>query len=285
MAVTHSDFFIPLASGYPMPSRGYSASDYKLAVRVSADYGIPTPPGFSVRPAVCYFHGSSANDYLSGPLLDGLVSKGYRVISCMALGSGASSVSPYRYGYGNVNAPHFTAHFIKDAWWVESLIQAFDLDDPSSQDILCLLGHSRGAAACLAWAAGYSGRTQFNLPALKGILASGATVAGLGDMSWNDMNRNINTMSGIVNLLKVKTILAYGNVDTYAPPDYARRLQMALPEGVTDKYFVTPGDAPHEWTNSAEYSHYAVMWAEQILTGAVITDKDGNPAISGATMP
>lgn len=276
MAIVFSDTQIPLPPGFPLPSpTRYNAANFYYAARLYFDDAVNYP---GQRPLVVYFHGSSATTYLTGPLLNALCAEGYQVLAIMTLGV-LSPSNPFRYGYGNVSAPHFTAHFIKDAFWVEAAMSALNLDDPSGTDVVAL-GHSRGAAACLAWAAGYSGRTSF--PArLKGVFASGATVAGLGDLSWNDMNRNINTMSGIVNLLKPKTVMAYGNIDAYGPPDYSRRLQMALPEGVTDKYFVTPGDAPHEWTNMTAYAPLAAMWVKQLLTGATITDKDGNPAIAG----
>lgn len=271
MARVDSFVDIPLAPGYPMPSVRLNASDYKLSARVSYD------DSFTTDKLCFYFHGSGSTDFLEGPLLDALLADGFSVVCTMALGSGSSSPSPYRYGYGNVNAPHFLAHFIKDAWWVESVIAAYEPGFDASTGVI--LGHSRGAAAALAWAAGYSGRTSFP-EGLKGVVASGATVAGLGDLSWNDVNRNINTLSGIVNRLRVKTIMAYGNLDTYGPPDYARRLQMAIPEGA-ETYMVTPGDAGHNWTNSAEYSHLAAMWAGQIVSDAEVTDKDGNPAVTG----
>src|SRR5690606_1214287 len=273
MAIIVIDSQIPLPPGFPMPASVYNASTYRLALRQTYDDALLDSNNVRM---VFYFHGAGSPGFLEGPLVDQLVSSGYFVIMIMAPNAPGSDRIPYRHGYGNVNAPHFTAHCIKDAWWGE--VGGILLEN-STQAQGVFIGHSKGGTACLSWAAGYTGRTS--LPSnLKGIIANGSTVGGLGNGSWNDVNRNINSLSPIVAQLKAKTILAYANNDAFAPPDYARRLQTVIPPDA-ETYMMSPGDFPHQWMNTPEGAPIVIDWVGQLMDDQPILNVDGSPAVPG----
>lgn len=278
MALVVNDAALPLPADYPMPSVKYDPTTMHFAVRVAYDDEVPS------KGSVIYFHGSGTTGPLTGPLFDALVAAGYTLYSVQYFGVGDSSPNPFRYGYGNVNAPHFTSHFIKSGWWVEAAVRALA---PSIPTDVVLLGQSFGAAALLTWSAGYTG-TKTVLPNIKGILANGATVAGLGDLSWNDVNRNINSLTPIVQQLKDRTLMVYGGQDQYAPPDYVKRLQMAIPLD-TETYVLTPGSTyGHTWINeSPANAALVVEWVDQLIDGLPILRGGGSsvPAIPGPATP
>lgn len=273
MAIIVQDSKMPLLPGFPMPASVYDASTYRLAVRFMYDDELLDIDDIRF---VFYFHGAGSSGFLEGPLVDQLLSSGYYVILVMAPNAPGSDRIPYRYGYGNVNAPHYTAHFIKDGWWVETSSPLFS-DFPQAKAVL--IGHSKGGTACLSWAAGYTGRSSLP-PQLKGIIANGATVGGLGNGSWNDVNRNINSLSPIIAGLKAKTILAYADNDAFAPPDYARRLQTVIPPDA-ETYMMSPGDFPHQWVNTPEGAPIVVNWVNQLMNDQPILNVDGSPAVPG----
>lgn len=279
MAIHEQTVDIPLATNFPMPSYMYDPSDYHFQVRSYED-----DTWTSVDGVVFYFRGSGASGWpdSNSPLVQAIHGKKYILVTLASFGvADASEAAPYRYGYGNVNAPHFTAHWIRTAWEVASVLEYFDnLVVP-----YVILGHSRGAAAALAWAAGYCGEDSpdpTSYPMLKGIVASGATVAGLGGYRWNDMPRNINSMCNLLALNKVKTLACWGGADELAPPDYVKRIQQAIPKG-KDTYVLTPGPSHgHNWTGSAAGAPIVSRWIEQVMTDSPITLADGvTPAVAG----
>lgn len=300
MAIVFDDFFIPLApvgssglvgnfghaSYWPLPSSHYKREDYQFDTRRYYDSSWPNGEPPSGR-YVFLFHGSGATGHVSAsaPHIRAMVNAGICVIHPLFFGVRNSSPSPYRYNYGNVNAPHFMSHFIKTAIWPEAVYK-WALDNLSPDSAFMFLGHSMGAGACVAWGSNFFGRSvsgSFD-PRYKGMVANAATVAGLGDNTWNDVMRNINTLSQIIYLLRTgqRVILTYSNLDGYAPPDYSRRLQMAIRPG-RDIYMVSPGNQPHSWMGLNDATGAMVLlWVNQVLSGAEVTERDGvTPAVAG----
>lgn len=279
MAVIEITTDIPLAANFPMPSYMYDPSDYHLQIRSYVDDTWSSYDGM-----VLYFRGSGASGWpdINSPLVQEIVGKKYYLAVLSSFGvAGSSEASPYRYGYGNVNAPHFTSHWIRTAWEVTSALEFFgNIPLP-----FAILGHSRGAAAALAWGAGYCGEDALgpdDYPMLKGIVAAAPTTAGRGGYRWNDMPRNINSMSNLMALNKVKTLACWGGADDLAPPDYVKRIQQVIPEG-KDTYVLTPGpDFGHNWIGSAAGAPIVARWIEQVMTDSPITLADGvTPAVAG----
>lgn len=281
MAVVETVYTVPMAENFPMPNTNYNTvpKAYHFQIAQYAD------PATAEDKYVIYHPGSGATTFIGdGPLVRELTSRGYQVLSFAYYGmADASPLSPYRYGYGNVNAPHFTAAWIRFAWEVVSSLEwmlATIGDNP-----FVLAGHSRGASAVLAWAAGFCG---VDTPApgsyanLRGIFCSAPTIAGLGNLRWNDMNRNLNSISNLWALNELRTVMTFGGDDKYAPPDYVKRLQMVLRED-QETYVVTPGaTVGHSWINSPQYAEYAGMWLEQLMEQTPITRVDGvTPAVPG----
>lgn len=295
---------LPLAPGYPMPISEefgvarYDRDSYVLPAKIYRDSTWGADIG--ARPIVIYLHGSGSTDFITGPLVDSLIERGIAVAAVMAPGALANPHWPnetgdlsgprYRYGYGNVNAPEFIGLFCKDAWWAETAVLGISALYPDNPK--CLLGHSRGGSASLAWSAGYAARKgveldQFNM---KGVISSGATVAGLGNYSWNDMNRNLNIMSQIVaNLNARKHLLCYADEDAFGPPDYVQRLKLMAPTASVNErgttYFLSAGPYGHPWTNAPESAHQAAQWALELLTDSPIMTIAGVPAIPGTAAP
>lgn len=276
MAILHKDIQIPLASGHPLPSNRYNESDYYYAARIYYDSSWSNEE--RGRTLVPYFHGSGASDYLTGPLLDGLIAMGYPVVAVMNFGSGASPASPFRYGYGNVYSPHFYSMFIKHSWWVRSAVDY--LAGAYQNANIVLAGHSMGASASLSYTSSQVMPSPVS-PRVIGVFSSGATVGGLGNGSWNDVMRNIATLSKIINGLRVRTIVAAGDADAFGPPDYQRRIQLGWREG-SEVYFLSPGNYGHGWTNELVPSSFAVNWIDQLARGAQVLTRLGVPASVGA---
>ena len=275
MALAFIDVTAPVSANHPMPNLRTPFANYSYAMRVYYDdsWGVPSANG---RPLLFHFHGSGAAGPLTGVLLDRLIAKGWNVISCQGFGVGLSSESPFRYGYGNVSAPHFLALFIKLAWWVYTCVGRGIALYPGRN--ITLLGHSMGASACMAYNANYHCQ---GLHAMRGMVINAATVAGLGTGTWNDIWRNIATMIPIFNLASIRTIASYADDDLYAPPDYSRRIQLGLPTN-SPVYMVSPGVGGHGWMSaSVANADLAANWCEQIMTGAVIRDRFNQIAIPG----
>lgn len=290
MALTAVEGTMLPASAYPFPTTGtqaFSDPTYNvMSWRCSYDTDWLSVPETKV---VFFFHGSGGTrEPQTGTFIDALLADGYVVFQPMNFGAwnepfyncpaGAEgSHSPYRYNYGSSFNPNFISHFIKSAWWVQSALEYF-LDNFPWTDIT-LTGHSLGAQAVISWSAGYASEANYNV---RGILASGATVGAPGNNNeWTDINRNITIMSQSVALLRHRAILAWGDLDASAPPDYQRRLQEAIPAG-KDTYVVSPGAGDHHWDTNPLFFQYFVDWAEQLAEGAMILDRFGNPAVAGA---
>lgn len=299
MAITYEQFNIPFApvndnpniggehkSYWPLPTRHHRLADYHFVARKYHDVvwegGVP-PSGKYVY----YFHGSGGSWLNSNNdgFIKTLVNAGICVITPMFFSTEQSSKTPYRYGYGNVNAPHFMSHFIKTGLWVDAAYR-HALTLPANSKFV-FLGHSMGAAAALTWAANFStGPVHTTLaPGFKGIITNGATVGGLGNFTWNDLVRNLSTLSQIVSRLRhdIKAIILYADNDAYAPPDYARRLEMVAGRSGFSRpqYFLSPGNYGHSWYNLRP--DLVLMWCNQLLNDATITQRDGiTPAVSVA---
>jgi pimeloyl-ACP methyl ester carboxylesterase len=235
----------------------------------------------TTRGIVCLQRGSGSTSAPSENTFVSLcLAKGYAVLVWSYPGYWLSPPSFYRYGYGNVNAPMFLGHLIKDAWVTQTMLDWLDENYPNNPIVLA--GHSRGGAAQVAWAAGYTCRPLQSR--VRGVLAMGATMAGLGDLSWNDMMRNLNTFSNMINLLQKRVILAYGDLDDFAPPDYVRRLQVAI-DTTKDVYVVSPGELPHVWYDTNPGAAYAADWVQQLMTQGFVYDRFGLPATRGPVVP
>lgn len=275
MAIAYKDVQIPLAAGHPMAMAVQHPEDYYFGMRIYYDDAWPGEE--TGRTIVAYFHGSGATAYLTGPLLNELIAKGYPVAATMNLGSPQSSENPFRFGYGNVNAPHFYSSFIKLAWWPRAAVE-YLIGQYGSDIVLC--GHSAGGTASLA----FTSRNFHPLPVppqVKGVFSSGATVGGLGNGSWNDVMRNISTMSAVIDGLRLRTIVAAGDADAFGPPDYQRRIQLGYKEG-SEVYFVSPGNLGHDWTNSSAGAPLAAGWVDQLAKGQTILNRHGLTAVRGA---
>lgn len=261
---------------FPFPVNRPSAyNDVYLRGKLYADTSAP------ILGVVFYFHGSGAAGPISGPLVNKLTGAGYRVVALTYFGSGESSVSPFKYSYGNVTAPEFTQLFIKTSYWVKAAIKGSGVLGSGPSNIV-LLGHSMGASAVLAYLAGYAGEVDpLFWPVFKGAIVNGATVGGLGNNSWNDVNRNINTLSGIVNLVEGKVIMTYSDNDPYCPPDYAKRIQAAIRPD-SEIYLTSPGPLGHSWMNASEANAQTVLnWVNQLINDEPIRNSDGSLAKAG----
>lgn len=279
MALVTSVEDIPLASNFPMPNSMFSASNYKFQAKIFED-DASTPSGTVIAhrgAGATNFHGDS------DPIITELVGLGYRVVSFAYWDVEGSSSDPFRYGYGNVNSPHYSAFWIRNAWEVESTVDWFETEYPSEPYVL--YGHSRGATACIAWGAGFCG---IDAPAtstrtdLKGIVANGPSGGGLGSNRWNDPNRLMNSLSNALALNTVKMILSHGGLDDFIPPDMMKRIQQVIPLEA-ETYVLTPGPSfVHAWTNTSEGAPILAMWVDQLMKGDPITLADGvTPAVPG----
>lgn len=281
MAIVFTDQMVNAPADYPKMNPLYSdpSQTYQFATRIY--YDNTWVGGIVGRPAIGYLHGSGTTAFLptNAPLVTNIIGKGNALVSMLALGIPPSSREPFRFGYGNVNSPHFMAGFIKDAFWAEAMYN-FLLNSLGNGANVAILGQSMGAGAAVAWSAGMSGRTSFNTSRFKGIMANAATVAGLGDGSFNTVVRNVSTMSYMIERLKTKAVLTYGDADVYAPPEYARRVQSRIPVG-KDTYVLTPGNHPHGWMNTAQGAPIAADWVNRLVREQTIVDRFGNPAVAG----
>ena len=231
--------------------------------------------------SVVYMQGSGGRSPPSDShtIITALTEAGYGVFSP---GWSVKPYDPYRYNYGSVSQPQVMHRLMKISLILETMLNATDPHAPSSTDFV-VLGRSLGATASLAWAARYHDPALSFQPNLKGIIADGATSGGLGNLSWNDMNRTIAEMSQLIALNKVpeKTLIVYGAEDEYAPSDYYQRLRVVLPD---ETRMVHVPESSHSWMNqSLENAAIAVRWVDQLIAGDVITLVDGvTPAIAGA---
>ncbi len=272
MALVYTDEIIPLCPDYPVRAK-FDVSMFNLSGRLYRD----SSWGAGTRPTVVYFPGSGASTPISGPYVEKLVALGYQVLGVVFFNYWNSSPFPFRSGYANVAAPTFTAHFIKDAWSVQCVLDWIRADARIDNDNIVLTGHSKGGTGLAAWAANYTCRNVFPV---KAVFCNGITAAGLGNLRWNDLNRMIGSLSQIVYSIVPKTIISWGDQDPYAPPDVARRIQMAAQEDA-NIYFMSPGTAGHSWINDPVLSSISVGWVQQLMTGAPVRDRFGNIAING----
>jgi hypothetical protein len=187
-------------------------------------------------------------------------------------GSLFSSASPYSSSYGNVNSPAFGALLVKIAWMVQSAIEfvysplfsnLFPSSSSISVDRLGLFGHSLGASAVCSWSSA-SGTPGFEISQPlqpKFILANAPTLAGGSSAyTWNRPQRVINSVSQTVSQMKHRSVLFYGATDTYAPQDFARRIQFSLGDSTSNpKTSVVNTSGGHTW---ALYSSRTPDWGD-----------------------
>lgn len=281
MAIVYTEDFTAAPASLPKMNLMWSAGPYLHHTRINYDSSWTQGPGG--RPIIGFLHGSGATTHLTGPLLEALIAQGFTVVSFMSLGAGQSTRMPFRFGYGNVNSPHFMGHFIKDAYWAEAaynrLVAINNALNANNQPI-AILGQSKGAMAAVAWAAGMTLRNSF-ADAFKGIVCNAPTAAGLGNGSFNLMPRTVSTMSYFVERIKCKSVLMFGDLDVYAPPEYARRIQTAVPDG-KETYIIAPGNFGHGWMSTVEGAPLAASWVNQLVRTGTILDRFGRPAKAGA---
>lgn len=275
MAIVWTEATIPLASGYPMPQQAESAAGFSIRTRAYFDDAVAQTKAAIYMPG----SGTATPPSETHALIVALCAAGYHVLTA---GWDIEPYSPYRYGYHSTSNPLVLANWIRSAWSLQSLLW---YNNVIGKPAPVVIGSSRGASAAVAWAAGYcTGGQAFSI---KGILANAATIGGLGGYVWNDVMRNVNRMaSSMIGLLDNKPypiVLSYGGADDYAPPDYQRRVQLAIPDN-SAVYMVTPGPAfGHSWFTDPSGTPLAVMWADQLWAGSAITKADGvTPAVSGA---
>jgi len=288
MAIVTDEGYMYPAADFPLPTTGteaFNRPDYNaMGWRLQYESGLITNPAAKV---VFYFHGSGATQPANIAWLNDLLAAGYIVFQPMQLGywvdplyacpeEVVGSRSPYRFNYGPTQAPSYISLQCKSAWMVQSALEYFLSNYPQTD--ITFVGHSLGAQSIVSWSAGYAdGRTY----GIRGLLASGPTFGTDAAGTFHDLNRTIIAMGQAVALIRHKAILAWGNLDPLAPPDYARRVQLMVPRN-KNTYVVSPGDGDHYWdTDPAFYAH-AVNWTRQIAENLTILDKDGNPAIAGA---
>lgn len=250
--------------------------------------GYKYTPLTTSQKALVYFHGSGASSPLTeGPLLDALIAAGWTVFTTNSFGNGISPRRPFRYGYGNVGDPEFTLNWIKAAWGVHAMLSGIGMYGTSSEfSSLVLLGHSAGGSALLGYLAGYAKyRVAEQLGnKFKGVLVNGATIGGLGNGSWNDVMRNINHMSCMMRLAQDspgRKIINYNKNDLFAPPEYVKRVQMALDGNDPNTFITTVAGEGHSWVNkNPALAEIAVEWCNQLAEGRPIMNLDGSIAQS-----
>lgn len=240
---------------------------------------------------VLYFHGSGARATAQSALSDAVNEKGYSFIGINELGYGESGKATYRYGYGNVNLPEFQNRWIKSAWWVKAVMEYIKPRVEKTNERIVILGHSMGAAAAIAYLAGYAdfdegeGNTHADhfRARLQGVFVNGATIGGLGTFTWNDINKNINGMSQMFRLAQdaeVRKLIVYSDNDAYGPPDYVKRLQMAL-KSDKNTYMVSSGGRGHSWLGaSTDNAKIAAQWIDSLMRGQPIHLLDGRLAVT-----
>lgn len=297
-----------LPDAYPWPSRRHAAAQAEsmggdhgnfgwwamqnLVVDDEANFGAP----FEI---ILHLPGSGATSLMNEttPLVqDLLAGKPQRIfVSCSFMGatSTGASIRPSRYGYGNVNAPHYTSSWIKyaaeAAHQIGGAAKQFGGLHPDTR--IVLLGHSRGASAHVAYLANMhpQSRAYFNGlygsdGMIAGALLNAPTQGGLGDYSWNDLPRNIRGMSDMFHRLNpsIKTLLTYGDIDEFAPPYYTSRVRQGLKPG-SPHYLLSAGPGiGHSWMTTTTGRPKVRMWVDQLFDGTTITQVDGvTPAVPG----
>lgn len=248
MAILFKQFEnIPLASGYKARFP-LDKADYNFSARVHYSDTWTTP-----KPLVVYLHGSGATGYTTNTdsFISGLVNAGYGVLAIRYFGKADSSKPPFPSGYGNVNSPMLMSLFIKQAWFVEAAIEFSknnllnEIDpDIKLSDIIYLAGYSFGGSSAIAWSS-LAGTVGFSQSSdVRGIITFGATTAGIGGFKWNNITRNLGTMSYMIQAIQHDIVYCYNDLDDYAPPDYSRRLQYSVPTGKRG-YFISLGKKGH----------------------------------------
>lgn len=292
---------------FPFPSRRWHQKVTTTMNRVSYDAAFG-PAELSAAPVVCYFHGSGSTTYLEGPLVQAIVDAGYALFQSMYFcqtdtGTGDLLYNPpFRYGYNANDAPLVTQNNLKLAAWVGAALKTATALSLAGDIIL--LGQSMGSSASLAFASYGYPSAGFNFDTLdlavdnadyceelitsgrlKGMVLNGATMGSTGTKTWNDVNRNINSFTNMLPLLKVKTLMLYGNLDALATPDYVKYLQASLPRD-KEVYLLSAGERPHNWINDdATNAGIVVDWINQVYNGTPILSLDGSPAVQGPHVP
>lgn len=185
-------------------------------------------------------------------------------------------MAPYRYGYGNVNAPAFSAGFCRAAWRARVLVDAAASMSPAGSKIT-ILGQSAGATAALAYLAGYAGNVYPSK--FQGAVCNAATQASLGNGRWNDAPRVISSMAQMYGQVLARPYVGlYADLDVYAPPDFVHRWQPVIPPE-SPTYLLSPGAYGHNWMATSDTTLDMVFeWVRQVHEGDTVLDRFGEPA-------
>lgn len=295
MAIVQESLSVPMSTMPWHPKPGIYFNDHLAGPLPEWD---PTYRGYVVydnswtsppKGVVVYMHGSggvASTGDMNHALVQALVTSGFAVKTLHRLGNGLSDPSPWLYGYAAVHmAGVLRAWTANASCWVNAALHAHRESRFSTAPWI-IFGHSLGAAAALAWSAGYGGVTAFGesrmpsgLGPFRGFVAAGGTSGGLGNGQWNEMPRTINSFGSVLPLVQHRCIMAYASNDLYAPPNMVRRIQALSPSNMA---WVNPGPLGHSWSTVVPAgTNAAVHWASQLMDDGPFTNLDGSPTVWG----
>lgn len=219
--------------------------------------------GASVTPPVTNEMPTSASDeyYVAREICDrGAIAIMFKNFgSKYSNGSAFSSPSPYINSYGNVNSPMFGALMVKDTWWVQSAIEFVNSEQfislfPAAAKVsvrkLGLFGHSAGAFSVCGWAGAVGTEGIGTVDILPSFIMANAPTAAGGTRA-NALTRPMRVLQAVthaVSQISIRSVIFYGTRDTYAPQDFARRVQSSLYGGRSCPVaIVNPDGASHTW--------------------------------------
>lgn len=237
------------------------------------------------------FPGSGATNHPDTSVwVDTALAAGYRVYSVLGNSYGVNGGDRFTtMGYGSTGNPMHTSLYIQGAWNVEAHIEYCETFFPTNT--LILRGHSLGGGWCMAWASlantaqpvnGQPVSQQFRLRKGKvlGAQVNGMTSAGLGNLAWNDVYKVMNYVADFATKIKdIQVIMSYGTEDPFAPQDFSRSIQLALPKE-SSVYLVYPtGEEGHGWADLKP--NLMLEFFNAIYYGRAPVMEDGKEAVIG----